>query len=118
MLAFKSVEYAVQFCGTHKKYIHYFPTNRLGNETQCWDCVKEANDRKFREQQEKERTKDQFSQEFAHLWAPQTEGGIEFVSLEKDGLHVHIQSSEEACRRIPDIYLEYQVHKQIVGEAA
>lgn len=117
MLPLKGIQYEVQHCTTHKNTIYFFPSNRIGKETQCWTCVKEANDRKFKIEQERQRTKEQFSQEFAHLWAPQTSGGIEFVSLEKDGLHVHIQSSEEACRRIPDIYLEYQVHKEIVGES-
>ena len=35
--------YATQYCPIHKLYILYFVSNKVMDETQCWQCVREAN---------------------------------------------------------------------------
>jgi len=37
--------YAKQFCAVHNISILYFKSNKIMNETQCWDCLREANQR-------------------------------------------------------------------------
>ena len=112
------IKYQIYRCKNHKKTIHYFENSRVGQETLCWDCIREANNRKLREEKERTRAREQFAAEFSHLWVPNTLGGIASVTVERDGLHVAIESSSEAFSQIPNVYLKYQVHKQITGEAA
>jgi hypothetical protein len=35
--------YAIQICLIHNTTIYYFKINKIMNETSCWYCVKEAN---------------------------------------------------------------------------
>lgn len=113
-----AIKYEIYYCRTHKKFIHFFAGSRLGQETVCWDCIKEANDRKFKEESERNRARDEFAAQYSHLWSPNVVGGISSVTVSRNGLHVEIESSAEAFREVPDIYLEYRVTKQITGEAA
>lgn len=110
--------YSIQSCKIHRLTIYFITSNKIANETQCWWCIREANDKKFREEKERTRAREQFAAEFSHLWVPNTLGGIASVTVERDGLHVAIESSSEAFSQVPNIYLKYQVHKQITGEAA
>jgi hypothetical protein len=38
--------YAIQPCRIHNTVIYYFINNKLMSETQCWDCRREANQKK------------------------------------------------------------------------
>lgn len=44
--------YAIQPCLIHNIFIYYFISNKLMSETQCWDCQKEANQKKSKKLQE------------------------------------------------------------------
>lgn len=111
-----AIQYEIYHCKIHKRYIHYFAGSRLGQETMCWDCVKEANDKKLKEELQRCRARDEFVLQFAHLWTDNLLGGISSVSITKTGIHVEIESSDEAFRQVPDIYMKYRVDKQIIGE--
>ena len=41
-------KYGKQYCPIHKIQIMYFKTNKLMDETQCWDCRREANKKKLK----------------------------------------------------------------------
>jgi hypothetical protein len=42
-----SEDYAIQYCAIHKITIWYFKSNKILNETQCWECVRQANKKKI-----------------------------------------------------------------------
>jgi len=44
--------YGMQRCNVHKITIHYFVKGETSfNETQCWDCIKMANDKSWKKKQ-------------------------------------------------------------------
>jgi hypothetical protein len=42
-----SEDYAIQYCAIHNITIWYFKSNKILNETQCWECVRQANKKKI-----------------------------------------------------------------------
>jgi len=43
--------YDQQYCGIHRVYILFFKANKIMDETQCWQCIRDANHRKWKEEQ-------------------------------------------------------------------
>ena len=46
MTNFDISNYATQYCPIHKIYILYFVANKTMNETMCWECIRDANNKK------------------------------------------------------------------------
>ena len=40
------IEYEIFHCQAHKKSIYYFKGTRVEQATMCWDCTREANNKK------------------------------------------------------------------------
>jgi hypothetical protein len=57
------LDYKIQDCQVHKKRIYYLSSNAFAQESQCWDCCKEANDKKFRQEMARLREKEKLSED-------------------------------------------------------
>jgi hypothetical protein len=109
-------KYSIQLCKVHKITIHYLKReSEAAQETQCWDCIKEANDKKFKREATARRAKEQFVEEFAHLLKINCEGGIVSVQIEKTNFNVVIETSQIACNSLPEEYQGFTINKQITG---
>jgi hypothetical protein len=42
--------YDKQYCVIHKIHIIYFKANKLMGATQCWDCIRLANQKKYKQE--------------------------------------------------------------------
>ena len=40
---FDTLEYQIFYCKVHDKYIYYFKSSKILNESVCWDCIRLAN---------------------------------------------------------------------------
>jgi len=50
---FGNGNYLIFICKIHNKIIHYFKREDSGfNETQCWDCIRDANTAKWKKNKE------------------------------------------------------------------
>jgi hypothetical protein len=112
---FYKEQYTVFFCKAHKKYIHYLKKENGFNETQCWDCTREANLSKSKKESKLRHAREQFSEEFSHFWTPNIIGGIVSAKIEAGGINVSIESSVEVFNEMPIEYMGYVISKQIVG---
>ena len=109
-------EYAIFYCSVHKTEIHYLIRyGALANESQCWTCVRDANLSKSKKESKLRDAREQFLEEFSHLWIPNVLGGIVSAKIELGGINVSIETSAEVFNEIPNIYLGYTITKQIVG---
>jgi hypothetical protein len=108
--------YAMQYCSVHKTHIMYFKSNKIMNETQCWSCVYEVNQKKFNKERKLSQAKAQFAVDYSHLWVGNLVGGIVGVRVKEGGLTVEIESSPEAAQQIPETYQDFHIVKEIVGE--
>lgn len=110
-------KYGVQHCKVHKITIHYIVTEESSfNESHCWDCVRDANDKKFKQKAKINKARKQFTEEFSHLWSANSPGGIVSVKIEENEIIVSIETSPDVSNQVPNEYLGFMVSKQIVGE--
>lgn len=108
---FNFEEYKSFYCKMHRKYIHFFKKDNSFNETPCWECIREANNKEFK----LTRIKDQFHQEFEELFSPNTFGGIVSVVVSHKEINVSIEDSSEVCNQLPKSYQGLVLNKLIVG---
>lgn len=108
-------EYKTQFCGVHKITIYYLASKKFANETQCWLCIRDANTKKSNREAKLRQVRQQFSEEFSHLWTPNVVGGIVAAKVEDNSINVSIETSAEVLNQLPNEYRGFAVSKQIVG---
>jgi hypothetical protein len=111
-------KYKTFFCKIHRKHINYFASDdvKITGHFHCWDCIHERAAEKSAKERKILEAQSQFRVDFAHLWEPNTLGGIVSVKLiDNLELSVQIESSAEVLTQIPDTYLGYPVQKNIVG---
>src|SRR5271165_4581280 len=110
------LKYKVFYCKIHRKHISYFASDDHLTGHHCWDCLRDRNNEKSAKERKILEAKSQFRVDFAHLWEPNTLGGILTIKvMEGFELSVQIESSAEVLAQIPDTYLGYPIQKNIVG---
>lgn len=108
-------EYAVFVCKIHKRIIHHFKRQTSFNETECWDCIRDANNKKSSQENKLKKAREEFSVEFTHLWTTSAPGGIVSAKITEGGINVSIESSSDVFNEVPNEYRGFAVSKQIVG---
>jgi hypothetical protein len=112
----QDVEYKVWHCKVHHITIHYLvKQDSISTETQCWDCIRDANNKKNSREAKLQLARKQFSEEFSHLWTPNVVGGIVAAKVDGNSINVSIETSADVLNQLPNEYRGFAVSKQIVG---
>jgi len=110
-----SLDYEIDYCKIHLKHIYFFKKDIIFKGFHCWDCIRESNQKKSKQEQKLLEAKSQFAIDFSHLWMGNLVGGIIAVKIKEHGLTVEIESSSEATQQVPDSYQGFHIVKEIVG---
>lgn len=111
-------QYDTYKCVKHNKTIYYHKKDSHLVGHHCWDCMRDANNQRYKTEEKLHGAKELFKKEYSHLWTPQTSGGIVSLQIKNGELLTLIKSSVEVFNEVPNEYHGFNILKQIVGEAA
>ena len=109
-------EYEITYCKIHIKHIYSFRQDSHRRGFHCWDCSRDENQKKSKQERALLEARGQFCVDYSHLWNNNLTGGIVEVKIKEGGLTVQIASSPEASQQIPETYQDFHITKEIVGD--